>query len=160
MVSSQPPNYDKIWDLCIVGTGPVGIALAMECERLGREVLVLESGGAKSTLNPLMTAALRLLTHSIIVQWKWPSAGPWEAPHGSGRRCIPFNNLDFTGRDFVPDSKWPIHHEDTFWYEQACKYMLCGDHTFKYHSIANSSRTHCRVHRAMGDRTPLDAGLS
>ena len=53
MVLNQPPNYDQIWDLCIVGTGPVGIALAMECERLGREVLMLESGG--SEINPKPT---------------------------------------------------------------------------------------------------------
>ena len=40
-------SNDRIWDLCIVGTGPVGMALAMEFERFGDEVLVLESGGRK-----------------------------------------------------------------------------------------------------------------
>ena len=38
---------ERIWDLCVVGTGPVGMALALEFERLGREVLVLESGGVE-----------------------------------------------------------------------------------------------------------------
>jgi hypothetical protein len=49
-----------------------------------------------------------------------------------GGRCIPFSDLDFTGRDFVPDSKWPIGHEDVKpWYELACHYMGCGGHTFQ-----------------------------
>ncbi len=32
-------------DICVVGAGPVGIALALELARLGRSVLLLESGG-------------------------------------------------------------------------------------------------------------------
>ena len=133
MVSNQPPNYDKIWDLCIVGTGPVGIALAMECERLGREVLVLESGGGEidpkptddchaAVVNPQQHRTMEMAVRRALggTSWLW------------GGRCIPFNNLDFTGRDFVPDSKWPIRHEDIRpWYEPACKYMLCGSHTFQ-----------------------------
>ena len=31
-------------DICIIGAGPVGISLALECARLGRRVLLLESG--------------------------------------------------------------------------------------------------------------------
>lgn len=40
---------DRNWGVCIVGTGPVGMALALEFERLGDEVLVLESGEGNST---------------------------------------------------------------------------------------------------------------
>ena len=35
-------DEEKVWDLCIVGTGPVGMALALEFERHGCEVLVLD----------------------------------------------------------------------------------------------------------------------
>ncbi len=45
MVLEQLANHDQLCDLCIIGSGPVGISLAMEFERLGRDVLVLESGG-------------------------------------------------------------------------------------------------------------------
>ena len=38
-------SAEQTWDLCIVGTGPVGMATALEFERLGHEVLVIESGG-------------------------------------------------------------------------------------------------------------------
>ena len=67
---TQPPNHDRIWDLRIVGTGPVGVALAMECERLGREVPILESGGSEIEPNQRMTSTRRLLTHNIMIQGK------------------------------------------------------------------------------------------
>lgn len=44
MVIEEFPS-EKVWDLCIVGTGPVGMTLALESERLGHEVLMIESGG-------------------------------------------------------------------------------------------------------------------
>ena len=44
MIENIVPK-EKVCDLCVVGTGPVGMALAMEFERLGDEVFVLESGG-------------------------------------------------------------------------------------------------------------------
>ena len=33
-------------DVCVVGAGPVGIALALELSRRGKTVLLLESGGS------------------------------------------------------------------------------------------------------------------
>jgi len=133
MILNQPPNQDQIWDLCIVGTGPVGIALAMECERLGREVLMLESGGSEvnpkptddchaTVVNPQHHDPMEMTVRRALggTSWLW------------GGRCVPYNDLDFIGRDFVPDSKWPIRHEDIKpWYEPACEYMLCGGHTFQ-----------------------------
>ena len=44
MVIAEPTAGDETWDVCVVGSGPVGMALALEFDRLGREVLVLESG--------------------------------------------------------------------------------------------------------------------
>ncbi|MDF3053758.1 MAG: oxidoreductase, partial [Geminicoccaceae bacterium] len=38
----EPPRYD----LCIVGAGPAGIALALELEATGSRVCLLEAGGA------------------------------------------------------------------------------------------------------------------
>jgi hypothetical protein len=48
MVPNKPSNHIHIRDLCIVGTGSMGIALTLECERLGREVLMLASGGSEN----------------------------------------------------------------------------------------------------------------
>ena len=47
MILEYPPTGDRTYDVCIVGSGPIGMALALELERLGRDVLVLESGNSK-----------------------------------------------------------------------------------------------------------------
>lgn len=133
MVLEQLPNHNRIWDVCVVGSGPVGMSLAMEFERLGREVLVLESGGSEvdpkraedshaTILHPQHHAPMELTVRRALggTSWLW------------GGRCVPYSDLDFVGRDFVPESEWPIRHKDIEpWYKPACEYMQCGGHSFQ-----------------------------
>ena len=123
---------DQVWDLCVVGMGPVGMALDMEFERLGRDVLVLESGGTE--INPALAEA----SHAEIVSpqnhcpmelavcralggtsWTW------------GGRCVPYDDIDWMPRDYVADAHWPIGHDEIrSWYKGASEYMLCGSASF------------------------------
>jgi choline dehydrogenase-like flavoprotein len=133
MVLEQLPNHDQIWDLCVVGSGPVGMSLALEFERLGRDVLVLESGGSEvdpkraedshaTIVDPRHHAPMELTVRRALggTSWLW------------GGRCVPYNAMDFTKRDFVPESGWPVRHEDIEpWYKAACEYMLCVDDSFQ-----------------------------
>jgi choline dehydrogenase-like flavoprotein len=123
---------DPVWDLCVIGTGPVGIALAMEFEVLGHEVLMLESGGPD--VNSAMEEASRAEivdehTHTPMeisvcrafggTSWKW------------GGRCVGFDDIDWVRRDFVGSLSWPISHDEVRrWYERAAEYMLCGSGDF------------------------------
>ena len=123
---------DPVWDLCIIGTGPVGMALAMEIEELGCEVLMLESGGRQ--VNSAMEEASRAEivdkhTHTPMeisvcramggTSWKW------------GGRCVGFDEIDWTQRDFASSPPWPISHDNVrMWYERAAEYMLCGSGDF------------------------------
>lgn len=119
-------------DLCIVGSGPVGMALALEFERLGRDVLVLESGGNRpcpktsEDSHATIVDAQRHAPMEIAVcralggtSWTW------------GGRCVAFDDVDFATRAHVPHSGWPIIHDDVKpWYARAAEYLLCGDDTF------------------------------
>ena len=125
-------SKDKLWDLCIIGTGPVGMALALEFERLGDEVLLLESGG--SEVDPATAEASRAqivdcnrhATMEISVcralggtSWIW------------GGRCVAFDDIDWMERDFVADARWPIGHDEIRpWYGRAAEYLLCGNANF------------------------------
>ncbi|WP_348262568.1 GMC oxidoreductase [Telmatobacter sp. DSM 110680] len=119
-------------DFCIVGSGPVGMALALELDELGQEILLLESGG--SDLDSKIADASRAqivdqrrhADMSLTVcralggtSWTW------------GGRCVAYNDADFAARNFVPDAAWPITH-DTIrpWYATASKYLLCGNDHF------------------------------
>jgi choline dehydrogenase-like flavoprotein len=121
-----------MWGICIVGTGPVGMAMAMEFDRLGRDVLVLESGGLE--IDPALTSAARaeiaderrharmeLAVCRVLggTSWTW------------GGRSVPYDDVDFVERPFVPESNWPITHEEIRpWYRQATEYTLCGGDRF------------------------------
>jgi choline dehydrogenase-like flavoprotein len=129
-ISSQ----NKTWDLCLVGSGPVGMAIALECERLGMEVLLLEAGGntekpdlARSEraeiVDPERHAEMEIATVRALggTSWTW------------GGRCVPYDDIDFAPRPFVADAQWPMTHDEIRpWYKPAAEYLLCGSDEVTY----------------------------
>lgn len=115
-------------DICIVGTGPVGISLALELARLGRSVLLLESGaeGPMPEAQALSDATIAdTRTHvpmDIAVQRSLGgTSNLW------GGRCVPFEPIDFEPRTAVPHSGWPIGFDEVArHYAQACVHIGCG----------------------------------
>lgn len=124
---------ERTWDLCIVGTGPCGMALALELESLGQEILVLESGTRE--VDPALADTSRAIietpeTHASMdiavcralggTSWLW------------GGRCVAYDSVDWIDRDFVPDAHWPTAEEEIRpWYRKACEYLLCGNEAFE-----------------------------
>jgi choline dehydrogenase-like flavoprotein len=122
------PGSERVWDICVVGTGPVGMALAMELERLGKTVLVLESGAVERTEGqhaeivdlerhaPMEIATVRALGGT---SWTW------------GGRCVAYDDVDWLDRDFVADAHWPLTHDEIRpWYKPAAEYLTCGNDEF------------------------------
>jgi GMC oxidoreductase len=144
MLVEQFPSDQSIFEFCIVGSGPVGMALALELERLGRDVLLLESGdlaifpevseaSRAEIVDPRRHAEMSLAVCRALggTSWTW------------GGRCVAYDDVDFAQRDFVPEASWPVQHESILpWYAIASKYLLCGNDDF-----------------TMPYRTPLTDGL-
>ena len=99
-------------DVCIIGAGVAGIALAERLLASGRSVTILESGGpdydpATAQLNagknvgeeyyPLDHARLRLFGGTAAI---------W------GGRIAELDPIDFEKRAWVPHSGWPIGYDD------------------------------------------------
>ena len=138
-------SNDKVWDLCIVGTGPVGMALALEFERLGDEVFVLESGGREvdpaaaeasraQIVDPNRHAAMEIAVCRALGGTSWTWSG----------RSVAFDDIDWMQRDFVADARWPIGHDEIRpWYTRASEYLLCGNDPFfiPYKQKLNSGLT-------------------
>ncbi|HEY2469672.1 MAG TPA: GMC oxidoreductase [Terracidiphilus sp.] len=132
MILEQIPREDSSPAICVIGSGPVGMALALELEQLGRDVLVLESGDrvvddkiAEASraviLDPRRHADMSLTVCRALggTSWTW------------GGRCVPYDEVDFAERDFVADACWPIGHKTISpWYRLAAKYLLCGNDQF------------------------------
>ncbi len=96
-------------DVCIVGAGAAGIAMALELIETGIDVIVLESGGLKDdrktqSLYAGTVADERL--HSPIDRYRQRRYGGSTTIWGG--RCMPFDPIDFEARDYVPHSGWPL----------------------------------------------------
>lgn len=114
--------------VCVVGSGPVGITAALELEKLGLFVLLLESGSSERdpAIQELSDAArFDPLRHREMKFAVGRSFGGTSNLWGAG--CIPFNPVDFERRAIVSESPWPIAYEEFETYlPAAADYAQCG----------------------------------
>jgi choline dehydrogenase-like flavoprotein len=131
MIREGPPSSGEC-DVCIIGSGPIGIALALECEALGKNVMLLESGRLRvdaRIADASRAAIVDPRRHAPMDQAVCRAFGGTSRTWGG--RCVAFDDIDFEERSYVPHSGWPIsHHELSGWYRKATQYLLCGTGTF------------------------------
>jgi choline dehydrogenase-like flavoprotein len=124
-------------DVCIVGAGPAGLAVARELAGRDLRVCVLESGGAEldadtqalaggrvsgGRFEPLADARRRQLGGSAN-QWD-PASG---APNHPGCRIAPLAAVDFEARDWLLYSGWPFGRAELDpYYERARRTLGLG----------------------------------
>jgi len=121
------PDTSIRTDICIIGGGAAGIALAQSFIGSKLNVVVLESGGMnydEETQN---------LAHGFSVgQPYYDIAGSrlrmlgGSTNHWQGD-CTPLDEIDFQERPWVPFSGWPFSYQEIFpWYKQAHQLMALG----------------------------------
>ena len=92
-------------DLCIVGAGPAGLALASTFDASQFRVVLLESGGLE--LETELNAG-----ESVGLPYTGLQAGRGRAFGGTSKlwagQCVRLDELDFQPRSWVPHSGWPI----------------------------------------------------
>lgn len=120
------------YDLCVIGSGPGGLVLALEAARNGKRVLVLESGGRASDarqqeladaeiLEPARHDAMAIATARQL----GGTSNLWAA------RCQPFDPIDFTAKPGIHDALWPVSYEEIRpYYAEALDYMAAGADVF------------------------------
>jgi choline dehydrogenase-like flavoprotein len=95
-------------DLCIVGAGAAGISMALQFIGTSIKVLLLESGGVGEEPD---TQAL--YAGSVADEHMHGPPGRYRQRRFGGTttiwggRCMPFDDIDFDVRDYVPHSGWP-----------------------------------------------------
>lgn len=99
-------------DLCIVGAGAAGISMALDWNKSGKKVILLEGGGFEydSEIQDLYsgnsTGQKYYPLRSCRLHLFGGTTGHW------GGMCAPFDPIDFKIRSWVPDSGWPITLDD------------------------------------------------
>jgi choline dehydrogenase-like flavoprotein len=99
-------------DICIVGAGVAGILMARRLAATGATVCLVESGGAN-----LEAAAQDLNQGDNVGLPYYPldvsrnrvlggTSATWSG------RCVPLDPIDFTRRDWVPHSGWPVTFDE------------------------------------------------
>jgi choline dehydrogenase-like flavoprotein len=107
-----PNNTHIEGDICIVGTGPAGLSIAMEWNNTPYKVILLEGGGfeyddqMQDTYGGPATGQRYYPLRSTRLQYFGGTSNHWAG------FCSTFDELDFEKRDWVPHSGWPIRKSD------------------------------------------------
>ena len=115
-------------DLCIVGAGAAGLAMALRFVDSGIDVLVLEAGGERFDAavqacydGEVANSAL----HSPPATYRQRRFGGSTAIWGGA--CVPLDPIDFEARAWVPGSGWPIGYADLLpYYPDANELLEAG----------------------------------
>jgi choline dehydrogenase-like flavoprotein len=109
-----PGNYLIETDLCIIGAGPAGIAIAGEFLGQRRRVCLVESGGLGLERRPqrlnhgTSVGYSTYLLHHARVRAFGGSSRHWVGPGDETWAARPLDPVDFEVRPGVPYSGWPF----------------------------------------------------
>ncbi len=124
---SLPEGAELACDICIVGAGPAGIAIARQLGASGLTTCLLESGGfhAEAKTQQLYRGRNVGRTYWRLdlprVRYFGGSSNKW------GGWCRPLDRIDFERRSWVTDSGWPISSEALApFYDEAHRYCQLG----------------------------------
>lgn len=120
-------QYDSAANLaaqvCVVGSGPVGVTLALALSRAGVDTILLESGDKMSKPAPqdLNRSEVVGRKHNGIHLGRHRVFGGASTQWGG--QLLPMTPIDFERREWVPDSGWPISLQELEpFYAQAQQY--------------------------------------
>ena len=123
-------------DLCVVGSGAAGLAIASEMSgglppSRPLSVMLIESGGMnlEAPTQALYDVEISGLPHPGSTQGRFRVCGGSTTQWGG--QALPLTPFDFERREWVPHSGWPISFEELQpYYQRAGRFLLIDDMNF------------------------------
>jgi choline dehydrogenase-like flavoprotein len=118
--------------LCIIGAGPAGIALALQFIGTSTDVVLIAGGGLEHDDKAQALYAGEVADealHSPLTEYRHRQFGGSSATWGG--RCMPFDPIDFEPRDWIAGARWPIKYQDIApFYPAAQTFVEAGDFNY------------------------------
>jgi choline dehydrogenase-like flavoprotein len=119
-------------DVCVIGAGAGGLALAHELAGSRLRVIVLAGGGERERkrdqslyAGEVLDPAHHAWSHKYRVRRYGGTTNIW------GGRCLKLDAIDFEQRDYVPESGWPFGLAELDpYYDRAAAYCEIGPPLF------------------------------
>lgn len=118
-------------DLCVIGSGAAGLAIAAEFLRTNVNIVLVESGGYEHepATQALYDVAISGLPHPGSTEGRFRILGGSTTKWGG--QVLPLMRSDFEKREWVPNSGWPISFDELKqYYERACQFLLLDQLNF------------------------------
>ncbi|GAB3894608.1 GMC oxidoreductase [Spirosoma agri] len=134
--NNYQPGQVLTTDICIIGSGPAAISMALSLSSSPCNIIVVSGGGWSETVgNQDLNRGVvsQAGSHEPLEENRRRQFGGTSAAWGG--RCIPFEPIDFKKRSWVPDSGWPFSFETLDpYYKQAAELCQIGDYDFDAHT--------------------------
>ncbi|MFT3932642.1 MAG: GMC oxidoreductase [Chitinophagaceae bacterium] len=136
-----------LYDVCVIGSGPVGIVVALEYARLNadKKVALIEYGSRNQPATNKLDDAIEiknLVNHHPPYECTNKGLGGSSATWGG--RCVMYDDVDFIDRSIVNDGcTWQpsIFTDAKKYLPIAVKYFECGDPAFDLKEIEEFKNT-------------------
>lgn len=119
--------FSAPFQVCIVGAGPVGLAVALELCRLQICTLLIDAGAKRARRPHPNEASFDVCegqNHGGDRETLGTGLGGTSVRWGG--KCVEFDDIDFAKRNYVGDGNWPISHgELSPFYERARAILGC-----------------------------------
>jgi choline dehydrogenase-like flavoprotein len=119
-------------DICIVGGGPTAISMALAFRDSPLRVIIIAGGGwTETSSNQDLNIGIISPpgSHEPLEESRRRQFGGTSAVWG--KRCVPFDPIDFKARPWVSESGWPLSYNDLLpYYEKAAEICKIGSCNF------------------------------
>lgn len=137
----------ETYDLCIVGTGPAGIILALEYQKLQprHRILLIEYGAGNGAPTNRLDDSIKVIeTTNHHLPYDCTNKGLGGSSATWGGRCVMYDEIDFLPRKILNGQcTWNIGllHDARRYADRTAEYFECGDGKFNLNEIPSFAGT-------------------